>query len=330
MGEEKKKGFFENVWTSIRDFEKYGEFAANKVSSAIKYILMVTLIFTLIISLAYTCKFYTILTSAKEYIGKNIDEIKLQDGKLEVLSNGPIIIENEKNIIPIIIIDTSENANKKEYLEKIKRYNTGLLALNDKVIISSSLLSKEEEIHYVDMFSSNIENKQEFIGFISGTNVIYAYVLFGITILIYMFIIYITSNLVDGIVLGILGYIFARIVRLRLRFKATFNIGLHALTLPITLNLIYIVVNTFTNYQITYFQWMYTTISYIYVAVAILMIKTEIINQKMQLRKLNEIQGKISDYEIKEEEQKEKEKDKKQDDKEEEENQGEEPEGSNA
>lgn len=330
---EKKQGFFKNVWTSIRDFEKYEEFAADKVVSAIKYILILTLIFTLAITLTYTIKFYDILNSAKEYISQNVEEMKLEDGKLTVKSEKPIIIENEKSIMPIIIIDTSDEANTEEYIEKINLYDTGMAVLKDRIILSNSLLSQDENIYYSNFLTENIDSKEGFIGLISGSNMTYTYMLFFATIFVYMFVIYIASNLVDGLVLGVIGYLFARIVRLRLKFKATFNIGLHALTLPIVLNLIYIIVNTFTNFTITYFQWMYTTISYIYVAVAILMIKTEIINQKIQLMKLEKIQEKASQEETIEE--KPKEKEDKEEKKSEEENKkekedGEQPEGSNA
>lgn len=162
----------------------------------------------------------------------------------------------------------------------------------------------------------------------------YTYIIFLITVFIYLFIIYITSNIIDGLVLGVLGYIFARIVGLRLKYKATFNIGIYALTLPITLNFIYILVNTFTGFTINYFQWMYTSISYIYVAVAILMIKAEIINQKIQLMRLEQIQKEIKEeqeLEEKEQEKEEKKEDKeKEEDKENKENGKAQPEGSNA
>lgn len=73
--------FFKKVWTSIRDFEKYGEFAAGKLSSAIKYILILTIIFTATITLAYTYKFYTVVESGKEYISHNIENMKIEDRK---------------------------------------------------------------------------------------------------------------------------------------------------------------------------------------------------------------------------------------------------------
>lgn len=109
---------------------------------------------------------------------------------------------------------------------------------------------------------------------------------------------------------------------------------MHSLTLPLILNLIYIIVNTYTGFEVRYFQWMYTSISYIYVVVAILMIKTEIINQKIQLIKLREIQKHSAkedclDEEPKEEKEKEN-KDKPEEKDKEKEDTGEAPEGSNA
>jgi len=334
--EEKKIGFFKKIWTSIRDFEKYEEFAADKIISAIKYILLLTLIFIMIITSAYTFKFHNVVNDIKGYVSQEIEEMSLENGKLTINSKEPIIIENEKSIVPIIIIDTDKDSNIEKHLEKIKLYDTGILVLNDKVTISNNLLAQDQSIYYSNVFAENISSKEEFINLLSGNNMIYTYMLFFITIFVYLFIIYFSSNIVDAIVLGALGYIFARIVRLRLRFKATFNIGIHALTLPIILNLIYIMVNTFTNFTISYFQWMYTTISYIYVAVAILMIKTEIINQKIQLMKLEKIQTKVAEEETleedepkkkKKEEKKEEQKDEKED---KEKDNGEQPEGSNA
>ena len=210
-----------------------------------------------------------------------------------------------------------------------------MIVLSDRIFISSSSLGQEESIYYSSLFDTNLSSKAEFMELLSGKNMTYGYVLFAITVFIYMFIIYFISNLMDGLILGALGYLFARIMRMKLRFKATYNIGLHALTLPIILNLIYIIVNTLTGFTIEYFQWMYTTISYIYVAVAILMIKTEIINQKIELIRLEQIQQQKPEEQEEEEEkevdkQKPKKEDKEQEEKKEKGEQGEEPEGSNA
>ena len=48
------------------------------------------------------------------------------------------------------------------------------------------------------------------------------------------------------------------------------------------------------NFTITHFQWMYTSISYIYVVVAILMIKTEIMQKRIEMMKIREIQKQVA------------------------------------
>ena len=60
-----EKNFFKKVWTSIKDFEGYEEFAAGKLSKAIKYIAIMTAIFVITIAIAYTYKIYTSLEEIK-------------------------------------------------------------------------------------------------------------------------------------------------------------------------------------------------------------------------------------------------------------------------
>lgn len=84
--EEKEKKFFEKIWTSIKDFEGYEELAAGKASKAIKYILLLTMIFTIIISLANTYKIYLSIQKVKEYVNENIEDITLENRKTKCSS----------------------------------------------------------------------------------------------------------------------------------------------------------------------------------------------------------------------------------------------------
>ena len=334
----KSMNFFKKFWTSIKDFEKYEEFAAESLGKAIKYMLIITLLFTLVITIAYTYKFYLTVKDVRSYIENNIEEISYTDGKLNVKSDEKIEIISENNIIPAVIVDTSEEANIDENLKKIEPYQVGIVFSSDKAIVQSSFLAENETIYYSDILENDISNKEELLEMISFSNASGLYFTFFFTILIYLFAVYFSSNIVDAIVLGVLGYIFARIVRLRLKYRACFNIGVYALTLPILLNLIYVIINTYTGFEISHFQWMYTSISYIYVAVAILMIKTEIINQKIQLIRLREIEKQAKEETIekpdeekeKSNEDKEEKKEDKKEEKEDKKPRGEEPEGSNA
>lgn len=329
--EGKKKNFFQKVWISIKDFEGYEEFAAERVSKAIVYLLILTLLFVVVIAIAYTYQFYLAIEHTKSYVRDNIEELSLVDGRLEVKAKEELIIENENYMIPIIIIDTEEGAEEK-YQEKLKAYHAGILVLSDKIVMKSSLLSEQEPIYYSNLFDFNLEGKEAFLELIQGQPFFYGIVVFCITLIIYLFFVYFGSNLIDALILSALGYLFARIMKIPLRYKATFNIGIHAITLPLILNLIYIIVNLYSGFEIEHFQWMYTSVSYIYVVVAILMIKAEIINQRIQLIRLKEIQEKeAKKVEEKGAEENQDEKPKEKEEKEKEErNSGEEPEGSKA
>lgn len=84
--EEKKSNFFKKIWTSIADFEEYEEFAADKVSKAVKYIILLTLIFTIVIGIAYTYKFNLAVKDIKNYVNENIEDIKMIDREIRCYS----------------------------------------------------------------------------------------------------------------------------------------------------------------------------------------------------------------------------------------------------
>ena len=107
--------------------------------------------------------------------------------------------------------------------------------------------------------------------------------------------------------LAILAYIASRFSGLRLRYSALYNIASYSLTLPIILNIIYVVVNRLTGFTIEYFQIMYTAVATIYIITAILMIKSDVIKKQMELRRIIEEQEKVK-QELKQKEEEEKEK----------------------
>ena len=159
-----------------------------------------------------------------------------------------------------------------------------------------------------------------------------------------MFVLYFISIWLDIVLLGALGYFTALILRLHLRFSAMCKIAIHSLTLPILLNALVVLIETFTNFKVEYFQIMYIGIAYIYIITAILMIKSDVIKNHKELAKIIEEQEKVrqelerqkEEEETKKEEQK-REKDKeeqrkkeKKEQEDEDKNVGNEPQGENA
>lgn len=295
--ENKNMNFFDRIITSIKDFEKYAVFAVEKTRIAIAYLALLILIFSIVIAGAFTYKFSVSINKGIDYFKNNISEVAYKDNSLSINSGEEAKFLTPEEILPIIIINTNASLEQEEeYKTEIGRYENGVLLLKDRVIYKNEMLSQTLEYSYKDIasvYEISEFDKEDVLTFIANVNNMNLYASFFMVVVIYMFIIYFASTLVDVIMVGVLGFIFSRIVGIKLRFKATFNMGVYALTLPILLNMIYIVVNAVTGLEIKYFGWMYTTISYIYMIVAILMIKTDFLNKQAELMRIIEEQEKV-------------------------------------
>lgn len=233
MEENLKVPFFKRVKKAIKDFEAYADFALEKTSVAIKYYAKIMIIFSIIISIAFSYKFSTIIN----------DEEQLQIMYNQIAENG----------INMDIID--------------------------------------EEINYIK------EN-----------NNIYFYVMLALSMTIYMYCIYFVLGFCDIFLISILGIIISRIARIKLRYKPVLRMSIYSLTLSIILNCIYIVVNMLTGFTIDYFPIVYNVIAYIYIITAILIIKTDFLEQQKELIKIVNEQRKIRLEQKDKEEQQEEEK----------------------
>lgn len=295
--ENKDKNFIDRVITSIKDFEEYSIFAVEKTCKAIGYLALLILIFAIIIAVAFTYKFSVSVNKGIDYFKMNINDVSFKDDNLSVNSGKEAKFINTEELLPIIIINTNANTEQEEeYKTELSKYENGILILKDRFIYKNEMLSQNIEYSYKDIasvYGVSEFDKEDVLTFIANVNNMNLYISFFIIIVIYMFIIYFASTLMDAVMVAILGFIFSRILGIKLRFKATFNMGIYALTLPILLNMIYIVVNSVIGLEIKYFGWMYTTISYIYMIVAILMIKTDLINKQVELMKIIEEQEKV-------------------------------------
>ena len=316
MSEEnvKKIGFFKRIYLSVREFEQYVMLASENISVAIKYLLKFMLIFVFVITCIFMYQFYTYFQKSITYFSENIEELHFVNGELSVDKGDKKEIINENSVIPYILVDTDANTETiEEYNKKLGGYETGIIILKDKIIYKNGLLDNGLEYKYSDIlrkYNINEFNKQDVLNFILQINNFSSYFSIFIAMFISLYIVYTFSTIIDVFMLAILGFIVARIAGMKMRFKATFNIGIYALTLPILLNILYIIINNLTGFEIKYFSWMYTTISYIYVIVAILLIKTDFIDKQAELMKIVEEQEKVRQEIIEREKQKKNEEDK--------------------
>lgn len=346
-----KMGFFKKLWNSITKIETYPEMAAQGLRQAIGYLAKIVLILAIVLCAGILYQTHNLLQEGVQYLKNEFPEFSYQNGTLNVEAEQEIVISEEDSIAGKIIVDTKteEETTINQYINSITEVGEGVIVLKDRVIIKSSAVVGTISYTYQDSLTPlgiNEFVKQDVINYANSSQIITLYISIFLTILIYIFLMYLITTISNAILLSIFGYITTWLARIKMRYVAIFNMSAYALTLSIILNMLYIAINIFVSFDMEYFQVMYIAVATIYLVAAILILKTDVIKQQMELMKIVEAQEivkkELAEKERKEKEEKEKgkrrKKDKEEEEKEksnkkkkEEENlNGEEPEGSNA
>ncbi len=349
MNEEKENSFWKKVIISIKDFEKYPQLASKNWGIVLSYLVKLLAIFTIIVSFTSVYEIAKQIENGLKYVREDLPDFNFSDNKLKIEQTEPIIYESSENLFQVIIFDTTEKTEEiteqngeeiaresndetnnneitksKEdtYKEKLEKSENGIIFLEDKMLIKAQRAGQIIEYPYTTL-SQNMSlqslNKQELLNYFSGRNLILLYVGIFIITWIYLFILYFISIWLDIILLASFGFFTALFMRLRLRYSAMCKIAIHSLTLPIILNAVVILLETFTTIRIQYFQAMYVGIAYIYVITAILMIKADVIKNGQELARILEEQAKVREELERQKEKEEEEKEKQKQDKEREE-----------
>ena len=352
MREEKKEkikiGFFQKVWDSITKIEKYPDMAAEGLGRAFSYLCKVVAILAIILCLGMMYQTYQMLQEGIRYLQNEFPEFSYKDGILNVSSEQKLTISEEDSYVGRTIIDTNTEDEQtiNQYISEIEKAGSGMIILKDKVILKNGAVAGTINYNYSELLGQmgmTEFTKQMVIDYANSSQVISLYISIFITIFIYSFMMYLLTTLSNVVFLAVFGYLTTWIARIKMRFVAVFNMSIYALTLSIFLNMLYIAVNVFIDFNIEYFQVMYVSVAAIYLVAAIFILKTELMKRQAELMKIAEAQEIVrremeekeqrekQEKEKKERQKKDKEEEKKQKDKEKQDNNvGEEPQGSNA
>lgn len=350
MNEEKeqkiKMGFFHKIWDSITKIEKYPDMAAEGLGKALAYISKIVAILAVILCLGMVYQTYQMIQEGVQYLKHEFPEFSYKEGKLDILSEEKIIISEEDSYIGKTIIDTKteEEQTINQYVNEITKTGRGMLILKDKVILKNGGMVGTISYQYEEILTQmgiTEFTKQTVIDYVSGSQVIVLYISVFLTIFVYSFVMYLLTTISNAVFLSIFGYLATWFARIKMRFVAIFNMSIYALTLSVFLNMIYIAINIFIDFNMEYFQVMYISVAAIYLVASIFLLKTEFLKRQVELMKLAETQERVR-KEIEEQEEKEKQEREKQERKEKDKEQqeeekdkkdnhlGGEPEGSNA
>ena len=308
----KTMSFFKRMYISIFKVERYGEFILEKSSFAIKYFFKLMLIVSLIVSLAITIKMHTIINKGYMYLKNEMPNFNLSEGKM-VFDIDTEAYDKDMDLYVLYATKTELSDNEISKIEKqIQKYSTSIVYLQDRIIYYNG-----EDYSYfkysdlIKQYDLQITNKQDVemlanrIG-VKGFDIVYF-----LATLISGYIINIVTVILDVILIFCFAVISSRFCGVNMPASKMFSLSIYSLTLSVLLSAIYTMVYTFTDFYIDSFQTVYILIAYIYIIAAILIIKSDVIKQKMELQKIITVQKQVKkELEEEKEKQKEEEKDK--------------------
>lgn len=342
--------FFKKIWYSITKFEKYPDMATEGTGSAIRYLIGLVTIVTIFSMIGSLLEMTKLVDNLAGYIQENIPEFSYENGKVSMDLEEPMVIEEIQynGIDRVVINPLAENEEQKNKSKEQNNINgTTIFFFKDQIILVNKIENGEttqSPYTYKDFIASYTQediktfNKQGVIEYMTSDKMNSYYGRYATTLIVYLIVMNVLIALLDTLELAVLGWITSITARIRMRFSALYNMAIYSLTLPMILNIIYMVINYFTDFIITYFQVAYVTIAYIYLAAAIFILKDDFIKRQQEVEKIKQEQIKVreeirrlEEEEKQEKQRKKKEKEKEKENKEKEDNnRGEEPKGSEA
>ncbi|MGN1270770.1 MAG: DUF1189 domain-containing protein [Clostridia bacterium] len=289
--EEKKTLFFKKVKNAIINFDEYQNFSKEKLGTAIKYFLKLMIIFSILISVFLTARLYKEVETLKTSFTNECPDFKIENNILIIDGDNKKYEKNFEYELLGVIID-SESTDLTE--EQDEQYQRAIAFLKDKMVVKTQ--DAKTSITYEDISKNQNINglsKKSLLEYANSNEMTLIYAMFFIATTIFAFIAYSIQILMDIFLLSIIGLIISKIAAIKLKYKEIFNMSVYALTLSIILYLAYICVNIMTGFTITYFDLAYEIISYIYIITAILMIKSDLIKQQIEVGKIVEEQKKV-------------------------------------
>lgn len=297
--------FFKRLKRAIFNVEKYGEFLLEKTRVAVKFFLILVFILSTILAIVSTYNFNKVANKAYNYIINELPDFTYNNGAIE-FSNYAEGYDKDLDFYNIIDTKTEMTEDVKDnYKNKIKEYTHAIVFLSDSVIIAEGGELIEKSYSDLDaMYDINISNKSDLVNILNSVGI------YGISITYFIAIIIthtLTSILVyipDIFMLCLFGYLMSKIAGVPLNSYKTIILAVYSMTLSVILKAAYSIAYMLTGFYIESFSIVYFLIAYIYMIAAILIIKSDLIKQQIELQKIYKVEA-----EVKKELQEQKEKD---------------------
>ena len=278
MEEEKKIGFFKRVKISIFNLEDYKIFIKEKFSKALKYLLLLIVIGTIVLAIVSTINLKKEITKALSYFKEDFPDFSYSDGKLNVAEK---VKAYDEEYDAKLIVDTSDNISEdlyNQYKKEVKDGYYSVVLLKDKVFyVVGGLEYETSYTNFATTFGlSNFTKQELFENHLNDSQMPKITTIIWIYAFITLFVANFLTVIEDTIIVAVFGWLTAKICKISLKFASAASLAIYSLTLSIILSTIYTVIYSFTNFEIKYFSLMYMIIAYIYMIASVMMLKVDI------------------------------------------------------
>ena len=308
-----KKGFFKRIKNAIFKLENYGEFILEKTSTSIIYFLKLMLLISIIIAAVSTYNFNTVISKGFNYIKNELPNFNYSNGKV-VFDKDAEAYDKDLDLYAIINTKSIVSEGVQEELQnKVKDYESSIIFLQDKMIFTE--YGQAIEYSYTDIeeqYGIKTLNKQELIEMIDSVGIMGINITYFIASILSMYIVNTITIVLDVLLVFLFGLIITKLCGVNMPSAKVLSLSIYALTLSILLSTAYSVIYSITGFYIEYFDIIYLMVAYVYLIAAILIIKSDVIKQRIELQKIIEVQKEVKkELDEKKEEQQEKQKEEK-------------------
>ena len=249
--------FFSFLFKSITDFNFYKKAANFKLSIIIKYVLMLVVLASLLVSLGVSLRINKIAKEAGDWTLENLPIITIIDGKASVEAEMPFRIKKED--FEIVIDTTGQVTSLDESVEE------GLLLTKDKLYVKQSKVQTNTydlaQIEELRLDKKTIEGWQK-----RAVRVLFPIIFIG------SFIYYSIAKTLQILFFSIVPLIISGVKNMELKFRQCSKIAAFALSLPfIMASLI-----EFFYFRVRYFPILFILVYFIFLIRGTLALKEKI------------------------------------------------------
>lgn len=251
--------FFKRFYKSITDFDSYQRFFLEPVGRAIKYLITLTFVISIVFSFIFTLKY---VMPAGEFLKENCPEFVYTNGFLNASESIEITDDSM-----YFVVDSSKLVNDSEFSSNIE--NNSYIFLKDGFIMKIN--NEKNSFLYKDILKSDFSSEN----IINGVNGKFYFNVYFALLFAYFIINFIRYMLYVFMITFII-YITRSMLQLKLNYSNVLAIGIYAFTLSIILDLVCILLKVFTGFNVYYYDIMLVIIGYIYTTTALYNIRKNI------------------------------------------------------